>query len=95
MQRKSGTQIIPLGSIFLSQCRFRTMIRFFSLFFLLGTTFVAAHPHIFMDAEANLVFNEKGFESVQNRWVFDELYSKAMLETADKNKDGKLILKNQ
>jgi ABC-type uncharacterized transport system substrate-binding protein len=65
------------------------MIRFFSLFFLLGTTFVAAHPHIFMDAEANLVFNEKGFESVQNRWVFDELYSKAMLETADKNKDGK------
>ena len=65
------------------------MIRLFSLCFLLETTLAIAHPHIFMSAEANLVFNENGFEGVQNRWVFDELYSKAMLETADKNKDGK------
>lgn len=65
------------------------MIRFFSFCCLLGMTLAIAHPHIFMNAEANLVFNENGFEGVQNRWVFDELYSKAMLETADKNKDGK------
>jgi len=66
------------------------MIRLFSLCFLLETTLAIAHPHIFMDAEANLVFNEKGFEGVQNHWVFDELYSKAMLESVDKDKDGKL-----
>ncbi len=81
---------LNLGSIFLSQYRFRTMIRFFSLCFLLGTTLAIAHPDIFMNAEANLVFNDMGFEGVQNHWAFDELYSKAMLESVDKDKDGKL-----
>lgn len=65
------------------------MIRRSLAFFLLGVTLALAHPDIFMNAEANLVFNEKGFEGVQNRWVFDELYSKAMLEKVDKDKDGK------
>ena len=66
------------------------MIRCSFAFLLLSATLALAHPHIFMDAEANLVFNEKGFEGVQNHWVFDELYSKAMLESVDKDKDGKL-----
>ncbi len=49
---------------------------------------VIAHPHVFIDANADLVFDEKGFVGVQNKWVFDLIYSQAMIAAGDKNKNG-------
>lgn len=48
----------------------------------------SAHPHVFIDATAGLVFNEKGFVGVQNKWVFDLIYSQAMIAAGDKNQNG-------
>jgi len=49
----------------------------------------AAHPHVFIDAKVDLVFDEKEFVGVQNRWEFDLIYSQAMIAAADANNDGK------
>ena len=48
----------------------------------------SAHPHVFIDATAGLVFNEKGLVGVQNKWVFDLIYSQAMIAAGDKNQNG-------
>ncbi len=49
---------------------------------------VAAHPHVFIDATIDLTFDEKGFVGVQNKWVFDLIYSQAMIAAGDKNQNG-------
>ncbi len=49
---------------------------------------VSAHPHVFIDATVDLVFDEKGFVGVQNRWAFDLIYSQAMIAAGDKNRNG-------
>lgn len=48
----------------------------------------SAHPHVFIDATADLVFDEKGFVGVENRWAFDLIYSQAMIAAGDKNRNG-------
>ncbi len=48
-----------------------------------------AHPHVFIDANVNLVFDENSFVGVQNKWTFDLIYSQAMIAAGDKNKNGK------
>lgn len=65
------------------------LVRFVPLL-LICITMLNAHPHIFVESRVDLVFDAKGFASVRNHWTFDELYSKAMLEGADKDKNGKL-----
>ncbi len=36
----------------------------------------AAHPHVWVDAKAEIVFNKAGLVAgVRNEWVFDEMYS--------------------
>lgn len=47
-----------------------------------------AHPHVFIDATINLVFDEKSFVGVQNKWTFDLIYSQAMIAAGDKNGNG-------
>ena len=65
------------------------MSRFiFLLFALAGIAF--AHPHIFIDATTDVIFNETEFVGVQNSWTFDPIYSQAMFATGDKNGDGKI-----
>jgi len=46
------------------------------------------HPHVFVDATVQVQFDSVGFSSVKNRWVYDELYSSAMMASGDKNGDG-------
>ncbi len=48
-----------------------------------------AHPHVFIDAKVDMVFNAQEFVGVQNRWEFDLIYSQAMIAAADANNDGK------
>lgn len=58
------------------------------IFICLLAGIVAAHPHVFIDAAIDLVFDEKGFVGVQNKWVFDLIYSQAMIAAGDKNQNG-------
>lgn len=49
-----------------------------------------AHPHVFADVAIKAVFSQNGFTGVQNQWIFDEVYSAAMLASADADGDGKI-----
>ena len=57
-------------------------------FILTAAIALYAHPHIFVDAQASLIFNADEFVGVQNRWEFDLIYSQAMIASADKNQNG-------
>ncbi|MCQ2099134.1 MULTISPECIES: DUF1007 family protein [unclassified Fibrobacter] len=46
------------------------------------------HPHVFVDATVKVLFDKDGFTSVRNRWVYDELYSTAMMSSGDVDGDG-------
>ena len=42
-----------------------------------------AHPHVFADVTPIAVFDRSGFVGLKNHWVFDEMYSAAILASAD------------
>lgn len=50
------------------------------------------HPHVFVDATIKLLFNQEGLTSVRNHWVFDELYSVAMMSSGDADGNGVISL---
>lgn len=48
-----------------------------------------AHPHIFIDAKATIVFNDGGeLTSIRNAWTFDEAFSVWQIQGLDTNNDG-------
>jgi ABC-type nickel/cobalt efflux system permease component RcnA/ABC-type uncharacterized transport system substrate-binding protein len=48
-----------------------------------------AHPHIFIDAKATLVFDNAGnFVAIRHQWTFDEAFSAWSIQGMDKNNDG-------
>ncbi len=50
---------------------------------------VLAHPHIFIDAKATVVFDDSGaVTEVRNEWSFDEAFSAWSIEGLDTNNDG-------
>ncbi|MEO6014741.1 MAG: DUF1007 family protein, partial [Devosia sp.] len=50
-----------------------------------------AHPHIFVDAQATISFNDAGqVIGVHNQWTFDEAYSAWAVQGLDTNADGTL-----
>ena len=58
-----------------------------ALFFLCLSHNGFSHPHVFVDAELAIVFDEKGLAGFRQRWLFDEMFSSTMLSNFDKNKD--------
>lgn len=55
---------------------------------LLATPAVA-HPHIFIDAKATVVFDDSGaVTEIRNEWSFDEAFSAWSIEGLDANADG-------
>lgn len=48
-----------------------------------------AHPHIWIDAVATLVFAESKLTEVRIQWTFDELFSSALRDQFDPNKTGR------
>lgn len=49
----------------------------------------SAHPHIFIDAKATLVFNAAGeLTAIRNAWTFDEAFSVWQVQGLDANGDG-------
>lgn len=50
-----------------------------------------AHPHIFIDARARIVFDGDGLvEGIHNDWTFDEAYSAWAVQGLDADGDGKV-----
>jgi len=48
-----------------------------------------AHPHIWIDAKAKIVFNEQGeLTGIYNTWTFDEAFSVWQIQGLDTNGDG-------
>lgn len=48
-----------------------------------------AHPHIWIDAKARIVFNEQGeLANIYNTWTFDEAFSVWQIQGLDTNNDG-------
>jgi nickel/cobalt exporter len=56
---------------------------------LLAPTPALAHPHIFIDAKATIVFNDAGeLTGIRNSWTFDEGFSVWQTQGLDTNGDG-------
>jgi nickel/cobalt exporter len=52
---------------------------------------VLAHPHIFIDAKARIVFDAAGeVVAIHNQWTFDEAYSAWSIQGLDTNSDGQV-----
>jgi len=54
-------------------------------------TGVRAHPHVLVDAKAEIVFDEQGrISAVRNIWQFDEAFSAFAIQGLDQDGDGNL-----
>lgn len=59
------------------------------LIFFIISTLLTAHPHVFIDAHAELIIDKNGMINVRESWVFDDMFSSMIIEDYDKDKDGK------
>lgn len=58
---------------------------------LLPAATALAHPHIWVDAAAELTFDAQGrLAEIRHAWTFDESYSDFAIEGLDVNRDGKI-----
>jgi len=49
-----------------------------------------AHPHVWVDAAAEMLFDDKGrVTAIRHHWLFDEAFSAYALQGLDTNRDGK------
>jgi ABC-type uncharacterized transport system substrate-binding protein len=48
-----------------------------------------AHPHIWIDADAELRFADGRLVAIEQRWVFDEVFSDFILQEHDRDGDGR------
>lgn len=58
------------------------------LCFLFVTDYVAAHPHVFIDNEITIVFNQEELAGIKIKWFFDEMFSSMLIHDYDENKNG-------
>jgi ABC-type uncharacterized transport system substrate-binding protein len=47
-----------------------------------------AHPHVWIDAAAEIVFSGADVTGIRHAWVFDEAFSTYVVQGLDANKDG-------
>jgi ABC-type uncharacterized transport system substrate-binding protein len=70
-------------------------LRGFDLFVVAVAAFAgspaAAHPHVFVDARADIVFDDRGrMTEISHSWQFDQAFSEFAVQGLDENDDGKL-----
>src|SRR5687767_9964108 len=55
----------------------------------LSATPLAAHPHVWIEARSNVVFDEQGrIVALDHVWTMDEMYTDAAVDGLDKDGDG-------
>ena len=47
----------------------------------------AAHPHVWIDADAQMIFEDDKITAIRLHWVFDDLFSLTLIDQFDKNHD--------
>ena len=58
---------------------------------LLGTAGAHAHPHVFLEANLELVRNQEGFVTeLRHVWRFDDIFSSSLILDFDENGNGEL-----
>lgn len=55
---------------------------------LLSAVPAMAHPHVWVNAEATVVYDGGKITGLKHKWTFDEMYSTMAVEGLDTNKDG-------
>ena len=61
------------------------------IFFILFSAGVSySHPHLFIETKVTVIFDEEGISGIETRWIFDEMYSSALIEDYDTDQNGKL-----
>ena len=50
---------------------------------------VSAHPHVYVDARVDVVFDDKGLAGFKVIWVFDEMFSNMIAYDFDTNGNGR------
>src|SRR5919202_1871498 len=54
------------------------------------TTAASAHPHVWVDAKADIVFDPEGrIAAIRHSWTFDEAFSAFAVQGLDTDNDGK------
>ena len=74
----------------------RFLTQFFSavLFGIVVGGTATAHPHVWVTAKAEVMFNAKGqIAAIRNDWIFDEMYSAFV--TQGQGKNGQLLTKEE
>ncbi len=73
------------------KCKALAALAAVPLFFACGAGPAAAHPHVWIDSTARVVFNaQQEIEALEIVWRFDEFYSLFAIEGLDTNADGLL-----
>jgi len=68
---------------------------FISLWFIfIGAQAVRAHPHVFIEQETKMIFDDKGLAGVKIHWKFDEMFSSMIGEDFDTDKNS-ILDKNE
>jgi ABC-type uncharacterized transport system substrate-binding protein len=62
-------------------------VLFYFVFFLLST-FVFAHPHVFIESSFIFVFNSTGLSGIQVKWILDEMFSSTIMMDYDRNRNN-------
>lgn len=50
---------------------------------LLAPATVSAHPHVFIDAKVTLLMDDHGLSGIREHWLFDEMFTRALLADLD------------
>lgn len=50
-----------------------------------------AHPHVWIDANAEFVFEDDKITAIQVHWLFDDLFSMTLIDEFDKNHDTRFF----
>jgi ABC-type uncharacterized transport system substrate-binding protein len=47
-----------------------------------------AHPHLFIEQQLEIVFDDKGLAGIRVRWKFDDMFSSMVIQDFDTNRNG-------
>ena len=68
----------------------RPFLPLLPLALLAGPPPAVAHPHVWIEASARLQVEDGAVRAIEVTWVFDDLYSYAVMEDFDRDGDGRL-----
>jgi ABC-type uncharacterized transport system substrate-binding protein len=55
---------------------------------LVSPQIAVAHPHVWVNVETTVLFDQGKMSGFKHRWTFDDLYTAMAIQGLDKNKDG-------